>query len=140
MLELDFEPFNATFPRPTRSSSIGNGVQFLNRHLSSFMFRNEESLDPLLAFLRSHRYDGHVSLCSIWMNAVFNHLQTLIFISSNFARCTEILNYPCSFVFDVEDLFSFIIAHESCQCCFASTRWIRLLYKKKKHFSDKYVS
>ncbi|KAL7151153.1 hypothetical protein ABFS83_04G012300 [Erythranthe nasuta] len=59
-LELDFEPFNATFPRPTRSSSIGNGVQFLNRHLSSVMFRNKESLEPLLDFLRVHRYKGHV--------------------------------------------------------------------------------
>ncbi|XP_010558842.1 PREDICTED: sucrose synthase 3-like [Tarenaya hassleriana] len=41
LLELDFEPFNANVPRPTRSSSIGNGVQFLNRHLSSIMFRNK---------------------------------------------------------------------------------------------------
>ncbi|KAK6135077.1 hypothetical protein DH2020_031198 [Rehmannia glutinosa] len=59
VLELDFEPFNATFPRPTRSSSIGNGVQFLNRHLSSVMFRNKESLEPLLDFLRVHRHKGH---------------------------------------------------------------------------------
>ena len=59
VLELDFEPFNAAFPRPTRSSSIGNGVQFLNRHLSSIMFRNRESLDPLLDFLRAHKYKGH---------------------------------------------------------------------------------
>ncbi|GLU08416.1 hypothetical protein SLE2022_253300 [Rubroshorea leprosula] len=58
VLELDFEPFNATFPRPTRSSSIGNGVQFLNRHLSSIMFRNKESLEPLLDFLRTHKHDG----------------------------------------------------------------------------------
>lgn len=62
VLELDLEPFNATFPRPTRSSSIGNGVQFLNRHLSSIMFRNKESLEPLLDFLRTHKHDGHVSL------------------------------------------------------------------------------
>ncbi|KAJ1376429.1 Tetratricopeptide-like helical domain superfamily [Sesbania bispinosa] len=62
VLELDFEPFNASFPRPTRSPSIGNGVQFLNRHLSSFMFRNEESLDPLLQFLRAHKYDGHAMM------------------------------------------------------------------------------
>lgn len=60
LLELDFEPFNASFPRPSRSSSIGNGVQFLNRHLSSIMFRNKESLEPLLDFLRVHRHKGHV--------------------------------------------------------------------------------
>lgn len=61
LLELDFEPFNATFPRPTRSSSIGNGVQFLNRHLSSIMFRNKDSMEPLLEFLRTHKHDGRVS-------------------------------------------------------------------------------
>ncbi|XP_038682199.1 sucrose synthase 2 [Tripterygium wilfordii] len=59
VLELDFEPFNASFPRPTRSSSIGNGVQFLNRHLSSIMFRNKDCLEPLLDFLRAHKYKGH---------------------------------------------------------------------------------
>ncbi|XP_059440363.1 sucrose synthase 2 [Corylus avellana] len=59
VLELDFEPFNASFPRPNRSSSIGNGVQFLNRHLSSIMFRNKDSLEPLLDFLRAHTYKGH---------------------------------------------------------------------------------
>ncbi|XAR61364.1 Sucrose synthase [Bertholletia excelsa] len=62
VLELDFEPFNATFPRPTRSSSIGNGVQFLNRHLSSSMFRNRDSLEPLLDFLRAHRHKGHMMM------------------------------------------------------------------------------
>ncbi|KAJ3683679.1 hypothetical protein LUZ60_013906 [Juncus effusus] len=59
-LELDFEPFNANFPRPSRSSSIGNGVQFLNRHLSSIMFRNKDCLEPLLNFLRAHKHKGHV--------------------------------------------------------------------------------
>lgn len=59
ILELDFEPFNASVPRPTRSSSIGNGVTFLNRHLSSIMFRNKESLEPILDFLRVHRHKGH---------------------------------------------------------------------------------
>ncbi|CAD5326894.1 unnamed protein product [Arabidopsis thaliana] len=58
-LELDFEPFNANVPRPSRSSSIGNGVQFLNRHLSSVMFRNKDCLEPLLDFLRVHKYKGH---------------------------------------------------------------------------------
>ncbi|KAK4848533.1 hypothetical protein QYF36_014275 [Acer negundo] len=60
VLELDFEPFNANFPRPNRSSSIGNGVQFLNRHLSSIMFHNKDCLEPLLDFLRAHKYKGQV--------------------------------------------------------------------------------
>ncbi|KAF3323469.1 sucrose synthase 2 [Carex littledalei] len=58
VLELDFEPFNASFPRPSLSKSIGNGVQFLNRHLSSKLFHDKESLYPLLNFLRAHNYKG----------------------------------------------------------------------------------
>ncbi|CAN6470266.1 unnamed protein product [Victoria cruziana] len=58
LLELDFEPFNASFPRPNRSSSIGNGVQFLNRHLSSRMFHDRDSMQPLVDFLRAHSYKG----------------------------------------------------------------------------------
>ncbi|KAI8574775.1 hypothetical protein RHMOL_Rhmol01G0380200 [Rhododendron molle] len=62
VLELDLEPFNASFPRPTRSSSIGNGVQFLNRHLSSIMFRSKDSLEPLLDFLRAHKHKGQAMM------------------------------------------------------------------------------
>jgi len=58
VLELDFEPFNASFPRLSLSKSIGNGVQFLNRHLSSKLFQDRESLYPLLNFLRAHNYKG----------------------------------------------------------------------------------
>ncbi|VAI83844.1 unnamed protein product [Triticum turgidum subsp. durum] len=58
VLELDFEPFNASFPRPSMSKSIGNGVQFLNRHLSSKLFQDKESLYPLLNFLKAHNYKG----------------------------------------------------------------------------------
>nr|XP_018678891.1 PREDICTED: sucrose synthase 4-like [Musa acuminata subsp. malaccensis] len=62
VLELDFEPFNASFPRPIQSSSIGNGVQFLNRHLSSIMLHNKDCLEPLLNFLRAHKYKDHVMM------------------------------------------------------------------------------
>nr|GEZ57166.1 sucrose synthase 2 [Tanacetum cinerariifolium] len=61
-LELDFEPFNASFPRMSRSSSIGNGVQFLNRHLSSIMFRNKDCMEPILDFLRGHKHKGYVMM------------------------------------------------------------------------------
>ena len=60
MLELDFEPFNASFPRPTLSKSIGNGVEFLNRHLSAKLFHDKESMHPLLEFLRVHCHKGKV--------------------------------------------------------------------------------
>ncbi|GER41738.1 sucrose synthase [Striga asiatica] len=58
VLELDFEPFTASFPKPTLTKSIGNGVEFLNRHLSAKMFHNKESMAPLLDFLRTHHYKG----------------------------------------------------------------------------------
>ncbi|TQD93675.1 hypothetical protein C1H46_020679 [Malus baccata] len=58
VLELDFQPFHASFPRPTLSKSIGKGVEFLNRHLSAKLFHDKESLHPLLEFLRVHCYEG----------------------------------------------------------------------------------
>ncbi|TYJ24993.1 hypothetical protein E1A91_A07G017900v1 [Gossypium mustelinum] len=55
VLELDFEPFNASFPRPTLSNSIGNGAEFLNRHLSATLFHDDnENMHPLLEFLKLH--------------------------------------------------------------------------------------
>lgn len=72
MLELDFEPFNASFPRPSLSKSIGNGVQFLNRHLSSKLFHDKESMQPLLDFLRAHSYKGTViSLYNVFLSLSF---------------------------------------------------------------------
>lgn len=61
VLELDFAPFTASFPKPTLTKSIGNGVEFLNRHLSAKMFHDKESMTPLLDFLRTHNYKGKVS-------------------------------------------------------------------------------
>jgi sucrose synthase len=58
VLELDFEPFTASSPRPTLSKSIGNGVEFLNRHLSAKLFHDKESMHPLLEFLRVHSLKG----------------------------------------------------------------------------------
>lgn len=56
VLELDLEPFNAEFPRLTRPESVGNGVQFLNRHLSSKLFSaGLESMKPLFEFLKIHK-------------------------------------------------------------------------------------
>ncbi|CAM6124536.1 unnamed protein product [Calypogeia fissa] len=56
VLELDLEPFNAEFPRLTRPESVGNGVQFLNRHLSSKLFSSgPDSMKPLFNFLKIHK-------------------------------------------------------------------------------------
>nr|AAR19769.1 sucrose synthase [Beta vulgaris] len=73
VLELDFEPFTASFPRPTLSKSIGNGVEFLNRHLSAKMFHDKESMRPLLDFLRMHHYKGK----TIMLNDRIQNLDSL---------------------------------------------------------------
>ncbi|KAG8487598.1 hypothetical protein CXB51_018125 [Gossypium anomalum] len=60
VLELDFEPFNASFPRPTLSNSIGNGSEFLNRHLSATLFHDDsENMHHLLEFLKLHCLPRH---------------------------------------------------------------------------------
>ncbi|KAI3800923.1 hypothetical protein L1987_29023 [Smallanthus sonchifolius] len=85
VLELDFEPFNASFPRPTRSSSIGNGVQFLNRHLSSSMFRSKDCLEPLLDFLRTHRHDGYVMMLN-------DRIHSMTRLQSSLAKADDYLS------------------------------------------------
>lgn len=84
VLELDFEPFNADFPRPSLSKSIGNGVQFLNRHLSSKLFQDKESMYPLLNFLRAHNYKG----MSMMLN---DRLQSLSGLQSALRKAEEYL-------------------------------------------------
>ncbi|MGD8743115.1 MAG: sucrose synthase [Granulosicoccaceae bacterium] len=57
--EIDLAPFNRGFPMLTESRSIGRGVEFLNRRLSSDLFRDLEKGDRrLLDFLRVHQCEG----------------------------------------------------------------------------------
>ncbi|WIA12982.1 hypothetical protein OEZ85_006594 [Tetradesmus obliquus] len=64
VLEIDLGPFNRNFPRMNMAQSIGQGVTFLNRHLSSSMFQggmnggvNEGKLQ-LFEFLRGLSHKG----------------------------------------------------------------------------------
>ncbi len=55
-LEIDLAPFSREFAKLKEARSIGNGVEFLNRHLSSKLFESRgEGEDLLLDFLRVHR-------------------------------------------------------------------------------------
>nr|WP_123399390.1 sucrose synthase [Inmirania thermothiophila] len=59
VLELDLGPFNREFPKLHESRSIGRGVEFLNRRLSSQLFDELGRGDRrLLEFLRVHQYRG----------------------------------------------------------------------------------
>lgn len=58
-LELDLGPFNREFPKMREARSIGRGVEFLNRRLSSQLFQSLGQGDrKLLDFLRVHQYKG----------------------------------------------------------------------------------
>lgn len=76
VLELDFEPFNASFPRPTLSKYIGNGVEFLNRHLSAKLFHDKESFHPLLEFLKVHCHKGK----NMMLNDKIQNLDSLQYV------------------------------------------------------------
>jgi len=58
-LEFDIEPFNREFRRLQETRSIGRGVEFLNRRLSSQLFDGLGRGDKrLLGFLREHTCQG----------------------------------------------------------------------------------
>ena len=58
-LEIDLTPFERGFPKLKESRSIGRGVEFLNRHLSSRLFDELGRGDKrLLAFLQVHTHQG----------------------------------------------------------------------------------
>ncbi|MFO8027786.1 MAG: sucrose synthase [Opitutales bacterium] len=59
-LEVDLRPFERGFPKLKESRSIGKGVDFLNRHLSSRLFADLDKGDQrLLEFLRVHQVEGN---------------------------------------------------------------------------------
>jgi len=56
MTEVDFSPFSRDFPVLKEVRSIGNGVHYLNRHLSGRLFlEGREGSKKLLDFLRIHK-------------------------------------------------------------------------------------
>jgi len=58
-LEVDLGPFGREFPKLQEARSIGRGVEFLNRRLSSQLFQHLNDGDQsLLEFLRVHQHQG----------------------------------------------------------------------------------
>jgi len=59
VLEVDLSPFEREFPKLSESRSIGQGVTFLNRHLSARIFSQENGgRERLFDFLRVHQVRG----------------------------------------------------------------------------------
>lgn len=70
-LELDFGPFNRDFPKLKEPRSIGRGVEFLNRRLSSQLFHAIGGGDKqLLKFLRVHQCQGMQLMLNEKINTV----------------------------------------------------------------------
>jgi len=57
VLEVDLAPFSREFIKMKEARSIGRGVEFMNRSLSSTLFdRRGRSMNRLFEFLQVHRY------------------------------------------------------------------------------------
>ncbi len=59
LLTINFKTFYSKFPSVREPKSIGHGVEYLNRYLSSNMFTDPNKLrESLFNFLFLHRYNG----------------------------------------------------------------------------------
>ncbi len=78
MLELDLGPFNREFPRMYEARSIGRGVEFLNRRLSSQLFQtNGPGITHLFNFLRLHHAQGQQLMLNQQITSVTQLQQAL---------------------------------------------------------------
>ncbi len=73
-LEFDMKPFERGFPRLREARSIGQGVEFLNRHLSNRLFQDlDNGGQRLFEFLRLHRVQGQ----QLMLNSALANLDAL---------------------------------------------------------------
>jgi sucrose synthase len=71
LLEFDLGPFENRFPKPSETSSIGQGGTFLKRHLAASTFFEEEGgLEGLLGFLSVCQVQGEPLMVSDEMEDV----------------------------------------------------------------------
>ena len=77
-LELDLEPFSREYTKIQEARSIGRGVEFMNRRLSSRLFdQRGKGLDGLLRFLMVHRFRGRQLMLSPTFETVDDHREAL---------------------------------------------------------------
>ena len=71
ILEVDLAPFSREFTKLSEARSIGRGVEFMNRSLSSSMFDKQgRNLGILLEFLQLHRFGQQQLMLSPGFGAV----------------------------------------------------------------------
>lgn len=78
MLEVDLGPFNREFPRMYEARSIGRGVEFLNRRLSSQLFQTHGTgIAHLFKFLQVHQAQGQQLMLNNHITSVTDLQQAL---------------------------------------------------------------
>ncbi|XP_072970385.1 sucrose synthase 7-like [Typha angustifolia] len=82
-LEVDFGAFDLSSPHLVVPSSIGNGMQFISRFLSSKLSEDSESMKPLLDYLLALNHAGEKLLINDTINAV-DKLQTALLLAEVF--------------------------------------------------------
>ncbi|GJM25267.1 MAG: sucrose synthase [Phycisphaerae bacterium] len=89
-LEVDLTPFNRGFPKLKESRSIGQGMSFLNRRLSSELFQTLDRGDQrLLEFLRLHQYSGRQLMLSQRIHDVAELRRALRDADSYLDKCAD---------------------------------------------------
>lgn len=82
-LEIDFGAFDALTPHLTLPSSIGNGLQFISKFLSSKLHEDLENSKQLLDYLLALNYRGQKLLINDNVNTV-NKLQMALLLAEVF--------------------------------------------------------
>ncbi|XP_042388147.1 sucrose synthase 7-like [Zingiber officinale] len=82
-LEVDFGAFDQSTPLITLPSSIGNGMQFISRFMSSRLNEHSESLRPLLDYLLKLNHRGQKLMINETLSTV-NKLQTALLLAEVF--------------------------------------------------------
>jgi sucrose synthase len=75
-LEIDFLPFYDYSPEIRDVKNVGNGISFLNKHMSSSMFQKSRQWGrKLFEFLRLHRINGYQLLVN---GAILNNMEDFL--------------------------------------------------------------
>ncbi|KAF7105257.1 hypothetical protein CFC21_106087 [Triticum aestivum] len=82
-LEVDFGALDLSTPHLTLPSSIGNGMQFISKFMSSKLNDKPESMKPLLDYLLTLNYRGEKLMVNDTINTV-DKLQTALLLAEVF--------------------------------------------------------
>ncbi|XP_039135373.1 sucrose synthase 7-like [Dioscorea cayenensis subsp. rotundata] len=82
-LEIDFGAFDIATPQLALPSSIGNGLQFMSKFISSKIHEQSESIELLLDYLLALNHKGQNLLINDTVNTV-NKLQTALLLAEDY--------------------------------------------------------